>query len=986
MFGEMSPVHERASRGEALERRVAAFRKRAIAITVIRGALASSAGVAFAAIVAGAAVGPIVSRPVALFAWIAAAATGLVLAAAFVRGAGALRKDRAVTLVARADASLGQAARSALELHRRPDPATSAELAEAHLARVLEALREVRPEMAMPFWPSISRPLSLFAVAGVALLAALLTDGRASAGIMALARAPFHVDEGYAIGEVVRELRVDVTAPDYRDEPPLRGLTAPHVEGLAGSTFRFEIEPRIDATAAVLRVGSHRLELERQPSGAFRGSVALDEGGPVIIRMRTRSGEWIEDLRGRSIRILPDPLPEVALEALFDEDEPGERVALRWNVRDDHGIAEIRLVTEVEGLPPKRRKLSEESGSPKEKRGLESLDLRELGAEPGDSVTLVLEARDRGRPPEARFARSEPVVLTLPSPESERERNLSILEEALARTLDALADRLEEPRTSPLDARRERRAMDSLSRVPPALERAVSAVSGADAPLVRKSLHAIRDAYHRETLELARKIPNARALAKLEDSLVSALEDGALLLDDLRARARLEDFQEVALELEALRREIASLLAEYARTNDPEVKHALGRAIHRAKKKLEALKQRMSESSSAVPREFVNAGESAQRESERFLEELEAAVAEDAIADAEAKLLALERELHAMAEAFGKGESEVAESRFGPRQRALAEAIDRVRGLEAEEVELAREHGELRRALAERALRALGDATKVRDRERVESALDTAKKDLEAMKRDVGGIDEDIVTRIQGRIDDVRAALDQGDLGEASKMAREANAEAMGLARDLSLRATMFPGRSGEVRRAAESAERLAESVAKLHTEVERAIPDLERHLRPSDVKALERLASRHRAVERAAQEVAQSLAEGPDGTPLSEEGASELRRAAGMVDRGARSAAEHDAVVSSESASRAADALRKTREILEEHQRSSSSGEGGGSGRSSGASASEKVVIPGREERPEDERRRRIRDGLREEPPPDYRDAVKRYFEALLR
>jgi hypothetical protein len=985
MFPTMSHEIDRASRGRALERIVAGFRRRAIAIGSLRGLLAFLAGFSFALVVVGALVGPIVSASLATVGWAAVLSSGALLAVAFSRGLRELRKDRAVRLVARVDETLGQEAQSAIELHRHPDPATSAALAEAHLTRVLEEMRDVRPERALPLWPSISRPLVLFGAGAIALSVVFVTDGRAGAGVMALARAPFHADQGFATGEVIRAYSVDVIPPPYRDEQARRGVVTPHVEALSGSTIRFEIEPRIDAMAAVLRLGGRRVELTRQPSGRFRGSTVLDEGGAVIVRMRDRHGEWIEDLRGRSIRALADPLPEVALEAIADESS-AERVALRWSARDDHAVAEVRLVTEVEGLAPTRRKLSDDSASQQAKRGLETLDLRELGAEPGDAISLVLEARDQKSPPETRFVRSEPVVVTLPSPESERQRHLSILEETLARALDALADRLETPRVSPPSLDRERRVMHSTSRVLPSIERAMEAVSGSDVALLRGFVRDLRTSYERETLELAKKSPARSSLAKHEAGVVSALEAGTLLLDDLRAKARLDDFQEVALELEALRREMASLLAEYARTRNPETRHALERAIQRAKKKLAALRERMAESGSDVPQEFVNAGEASQRESEKTVERLEAALADDSLDEAQASLLALERELHAMAEAFGKSQAEVADSRFGPRQRALAEAIERVRGLEAEEAELVREHAEIRRALAERALGSLGETTKIRERESVDQAMKRSLAAIEAMEvMPLGTADEDVITRIAGRVRDVKEALDHGDLGEASKMAREAHQDAFALERDLSLRATMFPGRKGEVRKAAELGERMAEAVSRLYTEVERAIPDLDSHLRPRDVRDLERLSTRHRAVSDAAAEVAQNLATGPDGAPLSEEGASELRRAGEIALRGASAAHGRDAVTSSESASRAAEALRRTRELLEEHQRNPSSGEGGG-GRTNGASSSEKVMIPSSDSRPENERRRRIRDGLREDAPEDYRDSVKRYFEALLR
>lgn len=981
----MSPEHERAPRGRALERIVARFRLRAYLVGALRVVLASSGGLALSLVVLGAIVGPIVSRPLALAAWGAAALVGILAGLASARGAGGLLGDDAVRLIARVDKRLAEAARSALELSRTPSGSASEGLVDAHLARVVGALEGARPDEALPLWPSLSRPAIVCALGLVSLGGALASDGRAGAGVMALARAPLHEDEGFATGEVVRSYEVDVVPPSYREEPALRGLTTPHLEVLEGSTLRFRIEGRVEATAAVLRVGARRIDLSRTSTGAFHGAATIDEGGPVLVRMRTRGGEWIEDLRGRSIRVAEDPLPEVALESVLGESS-SERIVVRWSARDDHGLAEVRLVTEVEGLPPTRRRLSDEGASKESKRGIESIDPRELGAEPGDTLTLVLEARDHKPPPEARFARSAPVVVTLPSPETERQRHLSLIEEALDYTLDALADRLEVPRSHPIDEKRERRALSSTGLVPPSVERALEAVSGADAPLLRRFLRALQRPYERETVELTRKAPREGALRKHEEALVEALREGGLLLDDLRAKARLADFEEVALELERLRREMASLLAEYARTRDPEVKRALTRALKRAKKKLDGLRERMAASGSDVPREFVNAGAEPRAASEETLEKLEAALTSDSLEDAEATLLELERELHAMAEAFGSGSAEVAESRFGPRQRALAEAIERVRGLEAEEGELAREHAALRRALAERALSELGETQKVAEREEVGSAIARALESLEEMEGGASAFtDEDTITRIAGRVRDVREALAQGDLGEAAKMAREARHDAVALERELSLRATMFPGRRGEIREAAEEAQRLAETVAGLAAEVERSIPDLDAHIRPSDESGLERLSERHRAVERAAAEVAEHLAEGPDGTPLSEEGADELRRAASWVERGARAAAERDAITSGESASRAAEALRRVRELLEEHRRNPSSGESGG-GRAGGAEREERVTIPGREGRPESERQRRIRDGLRRDAPDEYRDSVKRYFEALLR
>jgi len=403
----------------------------------------------------------------------------------------------------------------------------------------------------------------------------------------------------------------------------------------------------------------------------------------------------------------------------------------------------------------------------------------------------------------------------------------------------------------------------------------------------------------------------------------------------------------------------------------------------------------MAESGLDLPREFVNQGEQPSLMSSEELMSLREAVESGSIRDAEASLLALERELHSLTSAFTKEEGEpLGGSRFGPRQKALAEAIEAVRGLEAESQELAREHVTLRRNVAERALERLESENQRIDPHRPKDELHARRSAGEELRRVLpSASDSDQIARIAGRVNDVVAALESGDIAEASEMAAEAQAEAVGFYRDLAIRSSMFPGRRGEMREAAEVAEHVAEGATRLRAGVDSSLPDLNEGMRASERRQLEELSRRHRAVSEVAERVESALREGPDGAPLSEEAAAALRVATEHLNESAARASERDPIASSDSAAMAREALRKTREILEDYQRnpSPSSGEGGGLGGGGGAegrsrSSSERVKIPGESRAPEDERRRRIRDGLRDQAPPDYRDAVRRYYEELLR
>lgn len=979
-----------------LERILGRLRRRSMMLIALRALLGFMAGCGALLLLAAALLGPIVSPVSAVGALMASALTGGALAFHFIRPLIPLSPDRIAMLFERQEPGLGRAARSAYELEREEESESrgSAALRRAHLEELTKKLEHARVEAILPVRAALIKPALSALVIGFIGLAANLVDGDLKAGTLALFRAPFHTAEDLATGEIIRLYRVDIEPPEYRGGETRRGLESASLEAFEGSTLHFSLEPRVEADELIVLFDEERISLERDRRGLYHGTHRLSRGGRLVVRLKTPKGEWVEDLRGRAIRAIPDPLPRLELSELH-RDEDLSRVLLRYEAEDDHELASLDLILSIDGYREIRRAIDDGNSSEAVLRGIETLDLREEGAEPGDRISVYLEARDRGRPPESRIVRSEALHYEIPSPESERRQNLNRIDAALGVTLDALADRLDEPRVHPVDDVREERIIRSTSAVLPALREIENSLAKADRPLLQRFERALRQEAHFEAEILARRSPPRAPLERAEARIVEALREGVLLLDDLRAKARVEDFQEIALELEQLRREIASLLAEWARTDHPDTKRDLLRAIARAERKLDALRARMAESGLDLPREFVNQGEQPSLMSSEELMSLREAVESGSIRDAEASLLALERELHSLTSAFTKEEGEpLGGSRFGPRQKALAEAIEAVRGLEAESQELAREHVTLRRNVAERALERLESKNQRIDPHRLKDELDALRSAVEELRRVLpSASDSDQIARIAGRVNDVVAALESGDIAEASEMAAEAQAEAVGFYRDLAIRSSMFPGRRGEMREAAEVAEHVAEGATRLRAGVDSSLPDLNEGMRASERRQLEELSRRHRAVSEVAERVESALREGPDGAPLSEEAAAALRVATEHLNESAARASERDPIASSDSAAMAREALRKTREILEDYQRnpSPSSGEGGGLGGGGGAegrsrSSSERVKIPGESRAPEDERRRRIRDGLRDQAPPDYRDAVRRYYEELLR
>jgi hypothetical protein len=461
------------------------------------------------------------------------------------------------------------------------------------------------------------------------------------------------------------------------------------------------------------------------------------------------------------------------------------------------------------------------------------------------------------------------------------------------------------------------------------------------------------------------------------------LEDDVLTLGDMLARARVADAAEIARELESLRREIASLLRELQRAPSDETRRALLTAIGRAEQRLTELRARLAAMGTSAPQEFGNVTEGETRETQAALDAMREGLLAGDLDAATRALTSLEQQIDGIARALGQGESSFAEAHFGERDRALAEAMDTLQGLEAEEHELATASSSARTGAARAAIDALGD----RGAGRAEAMADQARQAVAAYdgipSAHLGQTERDQRARTQQRLRDVADALSSGDLGEASHMAEEAEIEADALARDLDLEAMMFPGHGGETTRAAHDARDAARRAHDLRSAIDHAIPDLRQHLSDEDRRAMQAGAPRQTAAADATERLADRFEHGPDGEPLVPDVAGDLRSVGDLM-REARSARERedpsDAADAEGEAARRLAELRRRLEEDAQHRRSDSSSGGGGF-----SELGHPVEIPEDHEGPM-ELRRRLLDAMSEGAPQGYDDAVRRYYEGLLR
>ncbi|HJL19959.1 MAG TPA: DUF4175 family protein, partial [Sandaracinaceae bacterium LLY-WYZ-13_1] len=906
------------------------------------------------------------------------------------RGAGAAR------LLATVDDALPSAARSAYELGRRPPEHASEAMIRAHQARVETVLARVPPSRVVR-WGWLKHRAVAVGAAGAAVAALLLATERGGAGAWALVHPGERDDRGERVAAAFGDVEAHLVYPSYLDRDSHTVADPTVLEVPRGTSVELRAGARLEADGAALRVGDRTVPMERGEDGRYLGRFVARDDASLALRLRRPDGEWVRDASERAVRALPDEAPRVTLMSPVEDvvlDEPAP-VPLSWDASDDVAIVDVDLVIRSANGRESRRRIAAypEDEQPGQATGTHPIDPAELGLVPGDAITVWVEARDGDLVNGPNLGRSAEVTLTLASEATRRQERLAGLEAVLDRAIHLLADRLERP-VPEADTEAKRR-FDALR--PPtdgfvdALRdhadelRDAERAGGADLALFTSMASRVRRLLHEERLAHEGRVAPAARRRGIDDRAVDELEDDVLTLDDLLGRARVEDAAEIARELESLRQEMRSLLSELRRTDSPEARRQLLAAIGRAQARLRELMQRLSEMGTSVPQEFMNAGEMPTGQSADALQRLQEAVQRGDLERADQLVGELERQIDQIARALGQTEQGFVESRFGPRERAMANAMDALAGLEAEQQQLSRRGTERRSRAARRALDSIGG----RDGEtgqRLARETQRVREALEQVDRSgLSSFEQDGYDRARQRLIDTEDALSTGDLGEARRMAEEAARDVSSLARDLDLSALMFPGHEGETSEDAEQARRADRSLRDLRRQLDEALPDVGSHLEPSDRQQMRSDLSRQREATEAADRLGETFAEGPDGAPLHPDAPRELRDASEAMQRAERALERGDPLESARLQEEAARRLTDLRERLENQQQQQ--GGGGGEGGSARPDFRQPVRIPGADqfEGPM-EMRRRLLDAMREAPPEGYEDAVRRYYEGLLR
>ncbi len=972
------------------------LRRRAALVHAVRGAIGALGAGALVFGLGALAMGPLSEPALAAAVWALLVGVVASVSSAALRRARRLRGAGTTALLDVVAADLPSAARSAWELRRAPPAHASRAMIAAHEAAVASKLASVRPAQVVS-WRMLRHPHVLAGTLALAAGLGALGTERGGAGAYALVHPGERDAQGERVAVAFQDVEARLIFPSYLARDPVEVADPSVLEVPRGTSIELRARPRMEAAEAALRVNDRTLPMELDGAGRFVGRFVARADTTVHLRLRRPEGDWVRDAAQRRVRALADAPPQVSLLDPTDDlliAEPRE-VRASWVATDDVGVAAVDLVvSRGPGTEPERRRLNAypEDRRPLDASGQIPIDLALLGMARGDAITFWIEARDGDVVSGPNVARSAEVTVTLESEASRRESRLDDLRALLDQTLGLLADRLERPAPE-ADAE----APSRYAALAPPTEALVAALRAratrmrdeeggreADAALLRSMGGRVRRLLREEGALHGSRPASHERRAAVDARFTTELEDDVLTLDDLLSRARIEDAAEIARELEQIRREIRSLLAELQRTDSPEARARLLEAIGRAQRRMGELMQRLAQMGTSVPEEFTNAGEAAGGETASTLEAMREAVQRGDLARAEELARELQGQIDALARALGDSGESFAQSRFGPRDRAMANAMEALTGLESEQSRLARRGTERRSRAAHRALESIGGRDNrvgrrlAEDTARVREALE------EVTRQRLAGFEQDAYDRARQRLVDAEDALRAGDLGEGRAMSEAAAQDLGALSRDLDLSALMFPGHDGETSEDARQARAADRRLGDLRRQLDEALPDVARHLEAPDRQQMRDDLARQREAQDAAEGLSEQFARGPDGTPLSEDAAREVGEASRTMEDAERALERGDPLESARLQEEAARRLSELREQLEQQQEQQSGGGGGGG---SELDFTRPVEIPGAEEfEGPMEMRRRLLDAMRESTPEGYEDAVRRYYEGLLR
>jgi hypothetical protein len=986
---------------------VRSLRARASSLYAVRAGCAALGVSSAYLVILGGLTGPVVTP---LFSHLALALLLLLAGGVLTVGMWPVRRLRGIgscNLLAQREPVLASRVRSALELGAGATASTSPELVAAHARAVRDAVAALPAAQVVPL--SWLKHRSVGAGLGGLLLCVLLmmsSDALQGGARALLHPAEVHAD-GLRVAPVIAAVRARLVYPSYLGLKASELLDPTVIEAPRGTTVELVVTPRLAARQAKLALGDTHMALSAAPNGQLVARFVAHESAPLALRLYS-DGNWYEDKLRRRLKTLDDHRPEVELQLpeATGAVEVQDSVQLRWKASDDHALSVVELVVRAQTGQEQRTRLWSSLAADKPQRTLQDESFfvpAELGAEPGDVLLIWLEARDGDVVSGPNVGTSKSVNLEIATDAQQLSLRLPLLREVLDGALGSLADRLETgvPEQA-VQAEQRFQELHEQSQVwIGSLQKLIAATRqrsdehGLDAEQLQGVLDRTRRELTREAGIYTRGGAAHKQRVDADARVVAEHERDVLLLADSLAQGLVDEARSLTHELSELKNHIAELLQKARSHKTPESERALLAEIAKAQRRLRELVQSLARLSNRVPSEFINREALPQNDAKGALDQLRASVESGNLDDAERQLEALAQQIDQLSEHIEKGGARFREAHFGAHDQAVAEARRQIGALAAEQSRLSERSHELVKRAADRAK---SQAREPASGAEMQRSADELQRDLEGLRdADPSAPEAPWLERARARIEDAADAMRTGDMAEARGMSAAAGNSLDQAASSLEQDARMFPGAGGSARQRADAAGAAANKLRRLQKQIEQATPQLGQYIGEPERRQMRGDVDPQARARQQAEALQSQMGRGPDGTPLSPDGERGLQQAADAMRRAERSLERGDPQGASLAQQDASERLHQLEERLgkkggggsgqQQAGGRESARRGGREGDGGDPRGDAHVRIPGADEFSGPvQMRRRLLDAMREQAPAEFKSAVERYYEELLR
>jgi archaellum component FlaC len=816
---------------------------------------------------------------------------------------------------------------------------------------------------------------------------------------------------GRTVDVLVGDLALRLVAPAYLELQPKEVVhTRGEVTGVAGTVVSLSGTVLAPASSVALVFEAQpdaRWPIGLSPEGVVSGSFRIGESDRYQFMALAPDGLTVKERAWRSITARADQAPEITLVAP-DSDlvvHAGDEVPLVYEAFDDHGLAEIALVTRRVGgdEPPGKRALRSPQRD-RNLRGSDALSVAQLDLEPGESVDIWLEAADANTVTGPGIGRSATRRLTMYSPEQAHEALLHNLEEIIDRLIDRLGDRLESPIAdkklglfaSYLGTQRQIHQ----ATLPILAELEALATSARTDPLASDTLQTglaevssqLRDGHETEAGHLERAsaydVANARPATTLDllhttnQELITALEDAASRLKELLDQSRQDKVLEKGRELLEATGDLMDILKQMKQGGDQKaLAEAARKKLEELAKQLQRMESEMQKLAERAPYENQNLSQDssgAQRDLQSVasqLEKVQELLAQGKIDEAMALLDEVQRQAQQTVAGL---EQDFSGQRGGGGSRKLQQMHQELSELADGQRGLHQENQEISRRLEQEALQSQP------------GALDEARQKARRIQEQLDAVDDEALhpedrTQLAEAKREAKAleeSLDRPDLEQGQEKAAGLAERAGKLADEVGAseaqeadesRAGKLAHGEEQMRGAAEDARKLADALSKLGAPAEPG---------PKDRQELGRLGRRQGELGKEIARLGSELeGEGMEG--LSERLGERFSAAQEAMQQATERLGQHDSRKSGKSQAKALAELEEAIRDLEQAQQAK-----GNRGNSSAPGISrpdEKVAIPEDDKKQLPFREELLR-VMREKAPDAFRAEIERYYRELIK